>query len=86
MADDHRIPLPLLPGEFRRMGANPVAPYRILLTAAMDARIPADRVNGRWYVERADLPQIAAALEMELPPQRGTSASKRRASELTPAA
>ena len=86
MADDHRIPLPLLPGELRRMGANPVAPYRIVLTAAMDARIPANRVNGRWYVERADLPQIAAALEMELPPQRGDLSIEAPRIRATPAA
>jgi hypothetical protein len=70
MADETQIPLPLLPGEYRRMGAKPVAPYRIILTAAMDARIPANRVNGRWYVDRSDLPEIAAVLEMELPPQQ----------------
>ena len=31
----------LAPKGNRRMGANPVAPYRIVLTAAMDARLPA---------------------------------------------
>ena len=70
----NRIPLPLLPGEFRRRDAKPVKPYRAFLTAAMDARIPADRDNGRWSVDEDDLPQIAEVLDMELPPRQPADA------------
>jgi hypothetical protein len=65
--DNNRIPLPVVASELRAMGADPVPPYRIFLTAILDARIPATRVTGRWYVERKDLPQIAETLGIALP-------------------
>ena len=39
-----------------------VAPsYLTVWRAAVDGRIPAERVGGRWFVNGADLPRIAAA-------------------------
>lgn len=35
---------------------------RRLLNAAQDGAIPAERVNGRWYVKRADVRVIAEML------------------------
>ena len=87
MADENRIPLPLLPDALRRAGVEP-PPYRYCLNAAMDARIPATRVTGRWYVDRSDLPRIAVAMGLAWPPPRTaprSSAPKRRAPELSPA-
>jgi hypothetical protein len=84
MADETRIPLPLLPGALRSAGVENPPPYRDCLNAAMDTRIPATRITGRWYVDRSDLPRIAVAMGLTWPPQR-TSASKRRAPALSPA-
>ena len=35
---------------------------RIVVTAILDGKLPADRINGRWYVKRADMRQIAELL------------------------
>lgn len=37
--------------------------HRAVFNAALDGVIPAQRINGRWYVRRADLPRIAELLE-----------------------
>ena len=76
MTDENRIPLPLLPDALRRAGVEP-PPYRYCLNAAMDARIPATRVTGRWYVDRSDLPRIAVAMGLAWPQQGAPSTSKR---------
>ncbi len=78
MADENRIPLPLLPDALRRAGVEP-PPYRYCLNAAMDARIPATRVTGRWYVDRSDLPRIAVAMGLAWPSQQGAPSTSKRA-------
>jgi hypothetical protein len=78
MADENRIPLPLLADALRRAGVEP-PPYRYCLNAAMDARIPATRIVGRWYVDRRDLPQIAVAMGLTWPSQQGAVSTSKRA-------
>lgn len=43
-----------VPGGYTRI-------YKLVLAGA----IPAEQENGRWYLNRADLPQIAASLGLE---------------------
>jgi hypothetical protein len=53
------IPLPLLPRELREL-TDRAPSYRALYLAALDGRIPATiGRNGRWSVDRHDLPRIA---------------------------
>jgi hypothetical protein len=53
------IPLPLLPRELREL-TDRAPSYRALYLAALDGRIPATiGGNGRWSVDRHDLPRIA---------------------------
>lgn len=41
--------------------------YRKLWTMTVDGRIPADQVNGRYRVRRADLPAIAGLVGLTVP-------------------
>lgn len=36
--------------------------HRRVFGAVLDGMIPAERINGRWYVNKADLPKIAELL------------------------
>lgn len=46
----------------RALSAHHIAPsYLTVWRAAVDGRIPAQRVGSRWFVKGADLPCIAAA-------------------------
>lgn len=59
---ENPINLAQLPRELARLtGGNPPA-YRDLYQRVLNGQIPAESVNGRWYVAAADLPSIAAAL------------------------
>ncbi len=70
---DTRQPIAELMGALRRyaaeVGADPAilddVGYRHGLNAALDGRIPAVRVNSRWFWENADLPVIAAAFGVQ---------------------
>jgi hypothetical protein len=55
------IPLTAVAMELKALGFNPPA-YRYTFNAALDARIPAERINARWYVRREDLPLIATVV------------------------
>ncbi len=54
--------------------------HRRMLEGALDGLYPAERINGRWYVKRADLPKIAELLgvmpkpRIGRPPRRAASA------------
>jgi hypothetical protein len=64
---DTHMPLALLCRELKQRAveanANSAAlaglTHRRVSNAALDATIPAERINGRWYVKKADLPKIA---------------------------
>jgi hypothetical protein len=36
--------------------------YRKLYELTLNGDIPADRINGRWHVERSDIPAVASTL------------------------
>lgn len=45
--------------------------HRRVSTAALDAKIPADRINGRWYYRMADRARIAEILGVMPKPRMG---------------
>jgi hypothetical protein len=63
MTDHERIPLVLLATELVKRGHTTRPPlYREVYTAIANGRIPAQRDNGRWYIQPHDLPLIVQAL------------------------
>ena len=54
--------LTALPRELTALTGKQAPSYRKLWSLTVDGRIPADQVNGRYQVRRADLPAIATAL------------------------
>lgn len=64
-----RRPIANLVGDVRAFaaanGLDPAAmdaiQYRNILDAVLCARIPAERISGRWYYSDGDVPRIAAA-------------------------
>lgn len=60
----------------KRHGVN--ISYRKLYTAVLDGRVPAERGdNGRWTLQKVDLPAIAEALGV---PSRSEAAAEASAS------
>lgn len=56
-----RIPLTDLPRELARLTGGPVVTYRQAYTRVLNGTLPAKRNSaGRYEVDRADLPAIAA--------------------------
>jgi hypothetical protein len=45
--------------------------HRRLSSAVLDGKIPAERINGRWYVKWADLTKIAELLGVTPKPRVG---------------
>jgi hypothetical protein len=76
---DTHLPLALVCQEVRRRAARTNLPnnaleglnHRRVANAALDAAIPAERINGRWYVKKADLPRIAELLGVMPKPRVG---------------
>lgn len=56
--DCDQFPLGELPRELRKLEV--VINYQRAWRAVSDGRIPAERVGGRYFINRADLPEIAA--------------------------
>jgi hypothetical protein len=63
---DDRIPLPNLPAEVAKQTGGRTAPYRRFYNAALDARFPVERDNGRLYIRRSNMAAAANALGIEL--------------------
>lgn len=59
------IGITYLPRELRELGAT--ATYRTIYRMVIDGAIPAETVNGRWFVRRADLQKIASVLHARAP-------------------
>ena len=55
------IPLSSVPRAIQALTGEPGPPYRHAYFAALDGRIPAEQVRGRWFVRQADLPAVAHA-------------------------
>jgi hypothetical protein len=61
MLNQEKVPLTKLPRELAALtGSSPG--YRQLWGMTVDGAIPAEQVNGRWHVARADVPAIATIL------------------------
>ena len=56
------IPLSLTSRELARRFGGSAPAYRRLYELVLDGKLPAEQVNGRWFVDEADLPAIAATL------------------------
>jgi hypothetical protein len=57
---ENRIPLPAVPRELAAITGGPTNPYTRLYKGALNAEFPVlQGDNGRYSVERADLPTIA---------------------------
>ncbi len=54
--------------------------HRCVFGAALDGKIPAERINGRWYVKRADRQKIAELLGVMPKPRVGRPPQRRAAS------
>lgn len=60
-ATSDRISLPDTPLELRRLYGQVVS-YGVLWRLVVEGAVPAERVRGRWFVARNDLPLVAEAL------------------------
>jgi hypothetical protein len=61
--DTEMIPLPQLSAELRRLtGTLPVGGYGRAYKLALDGRLPTEMVNGRHYVRRENLPEVATLM------------------------
>lgn len=56
------IPLTSLSRELNAFTGQPSPSYRRLYGLTLDGRLPAEQVNGRWFVQRSDMPAIAQTL------------------------
>jgi hypothetical protein len=54
--------LSLLPTELQKLTGEPSPGYRSLYGKILDGQLPAKQINGRWQVDRANLPIIAEKL------------------------
>ncbi len=64
MTNPDRVALSALPRELTAFTGRPSPNYRRLYALTLDGVIPAQQVNGRWHVLRADLAQVANLLGM----------------------
>lgn len=48
--------------------------HRTIWNMAVNGRIPAEQENGRWYIRRADLPAVIAALGLAQQPATAQAA------------
>lgn len=55
-----RLPITQVPASLAAQFEGAAVRYRAVYFAALDGKIPATSENGRWYVDPADLPKIAA--------------------------
>lgn len=69
MIDEQLIASTQLPRELRDLNATgrPVPRYPRLWQAMVDGEIPAERINGRWFVRKTDLAAIASLLGLSDP-------------------
>jgi hypothetical protein len=66
MLNQEKVALTKLPRELVTLtGTSPS--YRQLWCLTVDGIIPAEQVNGRWHVARADVPAIATMLGLPVP-------------------
>jgi hypothetical protein len=56
------VPLTRLKREAEKLGHRIDASYRKIYGRALDGKFPADQINGRWHVDRSNIPAIADTL------------------------
>lgn len=61
------VPLTALSRELTTFAGKQAPNYRKLWMLTVDGRIPAEQMNGRYQVRRADLPGIAVSLGLTTP-------------------
>ncbi len=61
------VALTALPRELTALTGKQAPSYRKLWSLTVDGRLPAEQINGRYQVRRADLPGIAAMLGLSVP-------------------
>ncbi len=66
-------PLPRLAAKLRDLTGAPPPSYRMLYMAVVDGRLPSVQQNGRYFVQDSDLPAVAAALGLTIPPSRNAA-------------
>jgi hypothetical protein len=77
MPNESTIPLTLLPRELSAYTGKPAKSYRYLYSKVLDGVIPAELINGRWSVQRANVPAIAAELGLTAPPDPSGAHSRK---------
>jgi len=60
------FPLSNLPRRLAELTGSAIPNGRKLYAHVVDGVLPAEQVNGRWYIAEADLPQIVEALGLTL--------------------
>jgi hypothetical protein len=58
-----RLSITELPREIAAITGNPPPSYRKVYERVLDGLIPAERLNGRWFVQESHLPAIAALFQ-----------------------
>lgn len=71
----HRITT--LPRKFKTLTSDTLPTIRVIYAAAVNARFPAQQVNGIWHYDEDDLPAIMACFGLQ--PKASTTARAPRA-------
>ena len=69
-----KIPLTALPRELAQAYPGSSVPYRRCYALTQDGRLAASQQNGRWFIDRADLPGVAEVLGLSAPPAKAPKA------------
>ena len=51
--------------------------HRRFVTAMMDGKVPAERINGRWYIRRVDRQRVAELMGVVAKPRLGRPPQRR---------
>lgn len=83
MANEQTLLLADVPRELAALADGRTPTYQQVWGMAVNGRLPAEKVNGRYWVARADLPAIALSLGMRL--KADASPAKPRKAAAAPA-
>lgn len=72
MTNQEMVALTALSRELFALTGKQGPGHRKLWQLTVDGRLPAEQVNGRYHVRRADLPAIADMLGLTVPDDRST--------------
>ena len=77
------VALSALLTELKALTEDPLPSYRQVYNMILDGRLSAQRVNGRWFLPRADLPGIAFKLGLKLKQQSVATKVRKHSSTLS---